>query len=86
MKPLEVRREPLQEEYCDGEDSEEKVSKNKPLLQRMAEDKRNQMEKGSLAGKQNHPFIKRKENLSPLLLESNEWEMMINSMNLVLNS
>jgi len=48
MKPLEVSREPLEDDYT--EDDPQKVPRNKPLLQRMAEDKRNLMDRGSLAG------------------------------------
>ena len=48
MKPLEVSRELIEDEV---DDDPQKVSRNKPLLQRMAEDKRNLMEKGSIAGR-----------------------------------
>ena len=56
MRPLEITRSDEDEEYdeeCDPENAggvHIGRPRNKPLLQRMAEEKRNYLEKGSLAG------------------------------------
>jgi len=46
MRPLEVQVETID----DYEEDPDRVPKTKPLLQRMAEDKRNYLDRGSLAG------------------------------------
>lgn len=48
MKPLEVQVQ-LEDDEDDDEDPD-RIPKSKPLLQRMAEDKRNYMDRGSLSG------------------------------------
>jgi hypothetical protein len=55
MRPLEITRSDDDEEYEECDDPESAGinvgrPRNKPLLQRMAEEKRNYLEKGSLAG------------------------------------
>lgn len=51
MRPLEVETRPVEEGFDENQD-EEKPHPNAPrsLLQRMADDKRNYMEKSSIAG------------------------------------
>jgi hypothetical protein len=46
MKPLEVQVETVD----DYEEDPDRIPRTKPLLQRMAEDKRNYFDRGSLAG------------------------------------
>jgi hypothetical protein len=47
MRPLEVQ---VQFQLDDEEDPEDPIPRTKPLLQRMAEDKRNYLDRGSLSG------------------------------------
>lgn len=49
MKPLEITQ--IEDEEQENEPINESMLQERPLLQRMADDKRNQLEKGSLAGR-----------------------------------
>jgi len=54
MKPLEVQVQMDDEDDDEEEDVEKGGRRSKPLLQRMAEDKRHYLERGSLAGTYMH--------------------------------